>query len=377
MPSSTDPTAAVKALGLQPDELNLLQRFNFNASAFLALQGELKAGRFGPERNRVTDPVTAPKSSDVIPWPTSHSAEGKACHEAGLKAIKAGKVAVAILNGGMATRFGGRVKGVVEVVDDLSFIAIKLRDIAKAAGPVPIFLMNSFATDADTQAHFAAHNYFGIPKDRVHFVHQGISMRLTPEGELFRDSAGKPSFYAPGHGDLLTALAQSKAFQAFVQGGGEYITVSNVDNLGATLEPKVIGAHLRAGRDVTVEVASREGGDTGGAPVWRGGKLEVLEGFRFPKGFSTDTLPVFNTNTFVLGCKAVRDDYNLTWFRAEKEAQGHKVVQFERLVGEVTSFVASAYLQVERSGPEGRFMPVKTPQDIDTVRPLVKARFGL
>lgn len=353
----------------------MLTRYSFDAASFVKLRGALAAGRFPVERNQVQDPIAPLQPGDVRPWPTGAAAT--ACGDAGLAALAGGQVAVAILNGGMATRFGGRVKGIVEVLPGLSFLALKLRGIAQTSRDVPIFLMNSFATEGDTRAHLEAHQWFGLDPTSVHFITQNIAPRLTPTGDIFRDRAGKVSFYAPGHGDLLGALAGSPGFQAFAQRGGQMVAVSNVDNLAATLSPTVLGAHRMAGQEVTVEVAPKAPGDAGGAPVRRHGRVEILEGFRFPPGFDMDQIPVFNTNTFVLNSTAVRADYPLTWFRADKEVEGCRVVQFERLMGEITSFAASAYLEVPRSGAEGRFLPVKTPQDIDTVRPVVRQLFGL
>ena len=47
--------------------------------------------------------------------------------------------------------------------------------------------------------------------------------------------------------------------------------MSNVDNLGATLDPAIIGAHLEAneasGAKITAEVVAKEPGDKGGAPA--------------------------------------------------------------------------------------------------------------
>ena len=367
----------ISALGLAPAEATVLRQFAFDLDAFTRLRNELSTGRFPPERNRLTETIEPPKPGDITPWPTAGSALADKYELIGRQCLAQGGVAVAILNGGMATRFGGRVKGIVDVIDQLSFLALKLRNIASVGVRVPVFLMNSFATDKDTRAHLEAHNYFGVLKEDVHIVTQGISLRLAPDGALFRDASGQVSFYAPGHGDLLGALADDAAFTKFAGSGGKMIAVSNVDNLGATLEPRVLGVHHELGQSVTVEVANRDGGDTGGAPVRRGGKLEVVEGFRFPANFPTDSLPVFNTNTFVMSVKAIRNDYPLTWFRADKKVGNSPVVQFERLMGEVTAFAPSAYLEVPRQGAEGRFMPVKTPEDIVNVRPLVRARFGI
>ena len=46
---------------------------------------------------------------------------------AGLEALAAGRVAQVVLAGGMATRFGGVVKGVVEALDGRSFLDVEAR----------------------------------------------------------------------------------------------------------------------------------------------------------------------------------------------------------------------------------------------------------
>jgi hypothetical protein len=104
--------------------------------------------------------------------------------------------------------------------------------------------------------------------------------------------------------------------------------------------------------------------------------VEVLEGFRFPKDFDIARIPVFNTNTMIVDVTAVRADYPLTWFRADKIVDGRPAVQFERLMGEITSFCDATYLTVPRDGPEGRFMPIKTPADLEALRPELRARFA-
>lgn len=350
----------------------LLAQYRFDASAFDGLQKELAQGAFGLERNRVEGAITPLQPADLTGLAPAGSDEGKRIAELGHRAIAKGEVAVAILNGGMATRFGGVVKGVVPVIDGHTFLALKFRDVMRQPGRVPVFLLNSFATNKDTAAHLADKNHFGVPKEQVHFVEQSISMRLNPDGTLFIGADGAPSFFAPGHGDLLSALRLSPAYDEFVAKGGKYVVVSNVDNLAATLSPAIVGAHIDAKRKLTVEVAPREPNDAGGAPVRRGGKIEILEGFRFPPEFDQRTLTVFNTNTFVFGVEAIAGHYPLTWFRADKEVQGHKVVQFERLLGEVTSFVDATYLQVPRSGPTGRFLPVKSPSDLPAIVPWVQ-----
>jgi UTP--glucose-1-phosphate uridylyltransferase len=47
-----------------------------------------------------------------------------------------------------------------------------------------------------------------------------------------------------------------------------------------------------------------------------------------------------------------------------KKVDGAPVIQFERLVNEVTSFMPSRYLLVPRSGADSRFLPVKDKEEL-------------
>lgn len=365
----------LKDILFEGDEQRVLDTYGFDRETFERLSAELAAGKFDAARNQIKGKVEPPHPGDVVKWPADGTPEAEEAEKLGREAIAKGQVAVAILNGGMATRFGGMVKCLVKVVDEHTFLDIKLRDIRNLKGPVPVFLMNSFATDPDTRAHLTANDYLGIPPEHLHIVAQHVSLRLTPDGKVFRDDKGHMSLFAPGHGDIFDVIADAPAFQRFVRGGGKYLLVSNVDNLAATLSAKVIGLHIKLGKRVTVEVAPKEKGDQGGAPARVDGHLEIVEGFRFPASFNQDSIPVFNTNTFVINADAVRNDVPLTWFRADKKVDGKPVVQFERLMGEVTAFEDIVCLEVPRAGGEGRFLPVKTPDDLHPIRDIVKSRF--
>ena len=159
--------------------------------------------------------------------------------------------------------------------------------------------MTSFATDEAIRAHVVERE-LGEPL----VFHQFVSLRLEPSGELFLDDDGRASLYAPGHGDLFQALRASGTLDAFRDRGVRVVTVSNVDNLGARVDPAVVGAHLLAGRPLTCEVARKEG-DMGGAPVRVDGRLQLVEGPRFPTRFDQELVPVFNTNTALLDLDAL------------------------------------------------------------------------
>jgi UTP--glucose-1-phosphate uridylyltransferase len=154
------------------------------------------------------------------------------------------------------------------------------------------------------------------------------------------------------------------------------VTISNVDNLGARVDPVVVGAHLLGGRPLTCEVARKEG-DMGGAPVRVDGKLRLVEGPCFPDSFDQELAPVFNTNTALIDIDALDVEYDLSWLYVQKSVEERVAVQLERLYHEVSAFVPAQYLEVPRRGPRGRFSPIKTPADLeraqDDLRELVSA----
>ena len=57
--------------------------------------------------------------------------------------------------------------------------------------------------------------------------------------------------------------------------------------------------------------------------------------------------------------------YDLSWLYVLKDVDGRPAVQLERLYHEVSAFVPTQYLEVPRRGPRGRFLPIKTPADLE------------
>jgi UTP--glucose-1-phosphate uridylyltransferase len=313
--------------------------------------------------------VEPPREDDVARLPEPESDAWVAARAAGIEALGSGRVAQVVLAGGMATRFGGVVKGAVEALDGRSFLSWKLGETARLAEQlgieIPVALMTSFQTEDATRAHVAG---LGVPEPL--WFSQYVSLRLTEDGELFRHD-GHPSLYAPGHGDLLDALRRSGTLAALRERGVEHLAVSNVDNLGARLDPAVLGAHVTAGRPMTAEVAAKEG-DLGGAPARVDGRLGLLEGPQFPPDFDQERIRVFNTNTTMLALDAIDRPFDLPWLYVQKSVDGRSAVQLERLYHQVAWELDTTFLEVARSGRRGRFFPIKEPEDLDRSRPSLR-----
>ena len=351
---------------LDSDTRETLARFGFDASVFEALRARVAAGELSPASNVVTGRLEPPSERDVTPLPPRGSEQWEEARVAGCDALASGRIAQVVLAGGMATRFGGVVKGVVEALDGRSFLSWKLGEtqrLARALGAeIPVALMTSFQTDDETRAHVAS---LGLPA--AHWFSQSVSLRLTEGGNLLL-ADGRPSLYAPGHGDLITAIRGSGTLAALRSLGVRHLAVSNVDNLGARLDPVVLGAHLLAGRPMTVEVAAKEG-DLGGAPARVEGRLGLLEAPQFPPDFDHSRIPVFNTNTSTIALESLERDFDLPWLYVRKTVGSRAAVQLERLYPHVSWQLETTFLKVPRSGPGGRFVPIKEPEDLERARP--------
>jgi UTP--glucose-1-phosphate uridylyltransferase len=340
-----------------------LERYGFDAERFERLRSDVAAGVLSPESNVVRGQVEPPRPGDAASLPEPDSAAWDEARTTGLDALRAGLVAQIVLAGGMATRFGGVVKGAVQALDGKSFLEWKLGETARLAAAlgteIPVAVMTSFATDATTRAHVAERN---LPEPL--WFSQYVSLRLTPHGDLFREADGRPSLYGPGHGDLLEALRRSGTLDRLRAHGVRHVAVSNVDNLGARLDPVVLGAHVVSGAEMTSEVAAKEG-DAGGAPARVDGRLGLLELPQFPPSFDHGRISVFNTNSATFALDALDRDFDLPWLYVEKTVGGRRAVQLERLYHHASWTLATRFLEVPRTGPRGRFFPIKEPEDLE------------
>jgi UTP--glucose-1-phosphate uridylyltransferase len=358
--------------GIDHAAAQTLVAYGFDPGTFDGLRARLTAPQPSAPRssaaNWVRGSIEPPRQGDLVPLPPRGSGERAQLARAGREAIAGGQVGVLLLAGGMATRFGGGVKALAEVLPGLTFAAAKLADLRGVAGElgcaIPLWLMTSFQSDAVLRDWAAAS---ATPEVPISIAAQGVSMRLTPGGEVLRDADGAVSLHAPGHGDAPWAMQRSGHLSRFADGGGRCLFVTNVDNAAATLDPAVIGAHLAGARPLTCEVV---GGDAPGGSPWRvDGRLQIVESFRLPPEVDPLAPGAVNTNSLVADVEVFAAGWPLTWFEVRKQVGGAGAVQFERLIGELSAFVETAMLLVERDGPDGRFQPVKDPAELDARRP--------
>lgn len=369
-------------------DAKLLRDYDFDAPGIRLAVDALLSGSLRPESAVVNAPIERPPPITEVSGSAFDAAE---CLALGEAALRAGEVAHVVLNGGMATRFGGRVKGVVEVFDGKSFLQLKAEDCLKAGArygqAVPLVLMNSFATEAATLAEAQSKQQWGLSERDLYRFNQSISVRLRPDGQLFIGQDQKPSYHAPGHGDFFRGIRRSGVLEALRERGIQTILFSNVDNLGATVSPLIIGHHLKSQKAMSAELTQKRQNpsgawDKGGTAVVIDGQLQILESFRFPADFPQDTLPDFSTNNFVFSANALEQEIDLARHVVVKQVDGEPVLQLESIACEASAARNAAGepamplnpLRVPRDGPEGRFFPVKEPGDLERLRDLLRAR---
>lgn len=347
----------------------ILQAQGLDPIRFDALRAGLVDGSRSPANDLVSGDFGVPGPEYVTELPLADTPEYHEALAAGWLALRDGEVACVILNGGMATRFGGVVKGVVEVVDGKTFLEVKLDQAAQiaslAGGQIPVAIMNSWATAGPTKELLARYD-----QPSPIYFEQRVSLRLRHDGELFRTADDRVSLHGCGHGDFLEVFRASGTLDVLRDRGVRHVFVSNVDNLAARPDPLVIGAHILSQRSATLE-ATDTAGEPGGAPVLVDGRRRHLESSQFPPGFDRSGL-LLSTNTITFDIDSLDREFDPPWLFVEKDIGGRLAVQFERAIAAGCEELPTTILHVPAGGDTGRFLPVKTPADLRAARTVAR-----
>ena len=187
-----------------------------------------------------------------------------------------------------------RAKSLLEVKDGHTFLDVIVRQVLHLReqhdAAIPLLLMNSFATRDDTLAALESYPELAIEGLPLDFV-QGKVPKLLADGfePVTWEADPALEWAPPGHGDVFTSLATSGTLAMLLERGYEYLFLSNSDNLGAVLEPRILGwfaseelpflsevvdrteadrkgGHLARRRDGRRPRAARDGAGAGGGP---------------------------------------------------------------------------------------------------------------
>eukprot|EP00928_Gymnodinium_smaydae_P060198 TRINITY_DN4379_c0_g1_i1.p1 TRINITY_DN4379_c0_g1~~TRINITY_DN4379_c0_g1_i1.p1 ORF type:complete len:500 (-),score=161.94 TRINITY_DN4379_c0_g1_i1:177-1676(-) len=300
------------------------------------------------------------------------------------------KTVVLKLNGGLGTGMGlDKAKSLLTVSEGNSFLDLIAKQVShmkkKFGGELTFMLMNSFSTDKDTKE--ALSKYEDLPKgDDLAFV-QNKAPKVRQEDLKPAEWSAAPEneWCPPGHGDLYPAMLGSGALEKLVKAGKKYMFVSNSDNLGATLDLKILSYFASQGKPFMMEVADRTEADKKGGHLAKkkeGGGLTLRESAQCPKADEkafqdTTKYKYFNTNNLWVDLEKLQELFKthggaipLPVMLNEKtvdprDKSSTKVFQLETAMGAaISAFEGAIALRIPRS----RFAPVKKCDDLVALR---------
>ena len=297
------------------------------------------------------------------------------------------RVALVKLNGGLATTMGLRQpKSLVEAREGHTFLDIiagQARVLRERFGVrLPLMLMNSEATDSQTREALAEHPEL----DAASFL-QSMEPKLEAEqlGPVSWPADPALEWCPPGHGDVYGALRRSGALTTLLEQGFEFAMLSNSDNLGATVDPRI--ARLLADKQIPFlmevvvgTVSERKGGHIARRRV--DGQLVLRETAQTPPGDEEsfrdyDHWRYYNTNNLWVDLRVLAEELERRHGVLElplivnrktvdpRDPGSPPVLQLESAMGAaIASFPGARVLCVPRT----RFAPVKTTDDLLVLR---------
>lgn len=301
------------------------------------------------------------------------------------------KTVVIKLNGGLGTSMGlEKVKSLLEVRPGVAFLDLMSRQILslrKSTGAdVRFLLMNSKASSDDTRDYLESSvPEIGDPSNLE--LLQNWAPKLVQETLDPVDHPANPEleWCPPGHADVYPTLEGSGWLDRLLEAGVRYAFISNSDNLGAILDPRLLSYFAESRVPFLMEVTRRTDADRKGghlATRKSDGRLILREVAQCPaedlENFQDiDRHRFFNTNNIWVNLeslKKVMTDNDgvleLPVMRNGKTVDPRDpgstpVYQLEQAMGSaIECFEGAAAVNVPRS----RFAPVKSTADLFVLR---------
>ena len=159
---------------------------NFNIINNIEKQAEKKLGKITPLSSSVT---------------VQEARRRKIQFEAvGLNMLAEGRVGAVLLAGGQGSRLGyDGPKGTfnIGVTRELTIFEQLMRNVfdvtSKTGRCFPLFIMTSTVNDGQTREFFRSRNYFGYPRDLIHFFIQDVAPACDYNGKVFLDEKHRVS----------------------------------------------------------------------------------------------------------------------------------------------------------------------------------------
>lgn len=216
----------------------------------------------------------------------------------GLDFLSEGKVGAVLLAGGQGSRLGFKgPKGMfnIGVNRKLSIFEQQMNNIAEVNSRTGrhfhIFIMTSRTNNDETVKFFEDNDYFGYPRDRIHFYIQDVAPTCDYNGKVFLDEKHRVSLAPNGNGGWYSSLVNSGLARVIERDGIEWLNVYSVDNvLQRICDPAFIGATIikRCGCGAKV-VRKANADEKVGVLCNEDGKPAIVEYYEMPEDLKNKT----------------------------------------------------------------------------------------
>ena len=313
--------------------------------------------------------------------------------EEGIKLLSEGKVAALLLAGGQGTRLGfDKPKGMFNMglTCNLPIFQLLMNNMSESAARAgryfPLFIMTSAINNAETVKFFKDNDYFGYPKQKVHFYIQNETPACSFDGKVYLDKKYRVALSPNGNGGWYSSLIASGLGKVLEEEKIEWINLFGVDNvLQRICDPVFIGAtalkNCGCGAKVVNKVSPEE---KVGVMCKEDGKPSVIEYYEMDADLKNERKNgelvyrhgVILNYLFNVRALAATLSNNLPYHLAEKAIahieNGKRVIpakpcgyKFETLAVDMVKLTGSAIaFEVER---EREFAPVKNATGADSV----------
>jgi hypothetical protein len=327
----------------------LLRSHGFDRQQHEQIRTALLAGRIGIAQNRLPQgtPIENVQLPDRRQMPRQRRQEQAAL---GAAAIRAGKVAVVTLAAGVGSRWTGGA-GVVKGLHPFCRIAGRHRTflevhLAKSrrtarqfANPIAHLITTGYLTHQPIATAMAAsqnHGYSGpvllspgravglrmVPTQRdLRFYWNELPQQLLDEqkqkvlesareslcqwarqmgeGSDYTDNLPFQCMHPVGHWYEIPNMLRNGTLAQLLQEQPQLTTLllHNIDTLGASVDPELLGEHLESQACLTFEVIPRRLEDRGGGLARVHGRLRLLEGLAMPDERLEFELSYYNSMT--------------------------------------------------------------------------------
>ncbi len=325
----------------------LLKRLGFDEEQHESIQADLKSGRFGLAQNRLPANTSI---KDVEPEDFIDTRDGleQKYADIGASAIAAGEVAVVTLAAGVGSRWtegAGVVKGLHPFAQfesqHRSFLEVHLAKTRKASmgRPITHVFTTGYMTHKPIEEHLQQQNSYGYAGRVILSPGRYVGLRTIPmvrdlrffweettqqvldeqqqkmresvrgslirwaqtcgEGSDYRDNMPMQCLHPVGHWYEIPNMLRNGTLHSMLTDQPElkYLMLHNVDTLGASVKPDLLGKHIESGKCMSFEVIARRLEDRGGGLARVNGQARLVEGLAMPREEDEFNLSYYNSMT--------------------------------------------------------------------------------